>query len=317
MDKFFIFFIIFFVVFLCSSFAFSRFQEHINESSILASINTPSRIVVLAVGDILLDRGVEYMAKGDWSFPFKLIDLKADIVFANLENPISDRGARVGSIYSFRAEPESVQALEDFDILSLANNHMLDYTRPALEDTMNILKQNNIEYVGAGFNGDEAFSLKILERKNTKIGFLAYTNMGSMFWKAGDNPGIAWISNASEIIEDIQKAKKKVDVLMVSFHGGHEYSPEPNSFQVHFSKTCIDAGADIILGHHPHVIQSVERYNKGWIAYSLGNFIFDQGFSKETMEGLMLKIMIDNKNIQRVDLEKIQMNEFFQPYVEE
>jgi len=141
-----------------------------------------SEISIFFVGDIMLDRGVEYMinkeGKKDFKFPFlKIADelKKSDILFGNLEGPISDRGIKVGSIYSFRFKPEAINGLlyADFDILSLANNHMFDYQRIALEDTMDILKGNNIDYIGAGFNKEEAFSLKIKQIKNTKIGFLA------------------------------------------------------------------------------------------------------------------------------------------------
>ncbi|PIV14041.1 hypothetical protein COS44_01045 [bacterium (Candidatus Gribaldobacteria) CG03_land_8_20_14_0_80_36_40] len=243
---------------------------------------------------------------------------KSDILFANLEGPISDRGVRVGSIYSFRFKPEAVDGLVygGFDILSLANNHMLDYQRIALEDTMNILKENNIDYIGAGFNKEEAFSLKTKEIKNTRIGFLAYTNLGPENWKAGEkNSGMAWISenDISEIAKYIKKAKEKVDVLIVSLHAGEEYSKEPNLFQVSFAKICIDSGADLVIGHHPHVFQGIKKYNDGWVVYSLGNFIFDQGFSEETMKSIILKVVIKNKKIKEISSEDIKINKYFQP----
>ncbi|GAI32152.1 unnamed protein product, partial [marine sediment metagenome] len=216
-----------------------------------------SEINLFLIGDIMLDRGVEYMinkeGKGDFRFPFlKIADelKKSDILFANLEGPISDKGIKVGSIYSFRFNPKAVEGLiyAGFDVLSLANNHMFDYQRIALEDTMRILEENNIDYIGAGFNKEEAFSLKIKEIKNTKIGFLAYTNLGPENWKAGEkNPGVAWISenDIGEVVEYIKKAKEKVDVLIISLHAGEEYSKEPNLFQVSFAKICIDNGADL------------------------------------------------------------------------
>jgi len=284
-----------------------------------------SEINLFFVGDIMLGRGVEYMinkqGKGDFKFSFLKIASelqKSDILFANLEGPISDRGVRVGSIYSFRFKPEAVDGLVygGFDILSLANNHMLDYQRIALEDTMNILKENNIDYVGAGFNKEEAFSLKIKEIKNTKIGFLAYTNLGPENWKAGEkNSGMAWISenDIGEIAEDIKKSKKEVDVLIISLHAGEEYEENPTSFQTSFAMNCIENGADLVVGHHSHVVQKIERYNDGWIAYSLGNFIFDQGFSEETMKSIILKVAIKDKKIKEISSENIRINEYFQP----
>ena len=284
-----------------------------------------SEINLFFVGDIMLGRGVEYMinkqGKGDFKFSFLKIASelqKSDILFANLEGPISDKGVRVGSIYSFRFKPEAVDGLVygGFDILSLANNHMLDYQRIALEDTMNILKENKIDYVGAGFNKEEAFSLKIKEIKNTRIGFLAYTNLGPGNWKAGEkNSGMAWISenDIGEIAEDIKKSKKEVDILIISLHAGEEYEENPTSFQTSFAMNCIENGADLVVGHHSHVVQKIERYNDGWIAYSLGNFIFDQGFSEETMKSIILKVAIKDKKIKEISSEDIKINKYFQP----
>jgi len=273
----------------------------------------------------MLDRGVEYMINeegtGDFRFPFlKTADelKKADILFGNLEGPISDNGLKVGSIYSFRFKPEAINGLlyAGFDILSLANNHMLDYQRIALEDTMDILEKNNIDYIGAGFNKEEAFSLKIKEIKGTKIGFLAYVSLGSKNWLAGsENSGMAWINenDMTKVIEYVEKAKEKVDVLIISLHAGEEYAENPTNFQISFAQDCINSGADLIVGYHPHVVQRIEKYKDGWIAYSLGNFIFDQHFSKETMESIILKVVINEKEIKKVYSEDIKINEYFQP----
>lgn len=286
-----------------------------------------SEIILLAVGDIMLNRGVEHMieTKGgkDFRFPFlKIADFfqKADILFGNLEGPISDKGKKVGSIYSFRAEPEAVEGLKyaGFNILSLANNHALDYQRIALEDTIKTFKEQGIDWVGAGFNEEEAFSVKIKEVKKNKIGFLAYTNLGSGFQKATEEKtGIAWIEEKSfnKIEKDIREAKEKVDILIVSLHSGEEYQKQPTIFQKEFSKMTIESGADLIIGHHPHIIQEIEQYKSGWIAYSLGNFVFDQAFSKETMEGLLLEVIIENGMIKEVISKEIKISDFFQPYL--
>jgi len=277
------------------------------------------------VGDIMLGRGVEYMidkqGKGDFKFPFFKIAneiKKADLLFGNLEGPISNNGLKVGSIYSFRFKPEAIEGLvyADFDVLSLANNHMLDYQRIALEDTMDILKENNIEYVGAGFNKEEAFSLKVKQVKDTKIGFLEYTNLGPANWIAREtDSGLAWINQKSmeEIKEYIKEIRNKVDILVVSLHAGQEYAENPTNFQISFAQDCINSGADLVVGHHPHVVQRIEQYKDGWIAYSLGNFVFDQHFSQETMESIILKVVVDNKKIKRVYSEDIRINEYFQP----
>ena len=286
-------------------------------------------ITLILVGDIMLDRGVEYMikkeGKGDFKFPFlKIVDnLKgAKLLFGNLEGPISDKGKKVGSIYSFRHNPKTIEGLTfaGFNVLSLANNHSLDYTRKALEDCQRRLINAGIGYVGAGFTENEAFSPFIKKIEGTKIGFLAYTNLGPESWRAtSENSGIAWISekDMEKIKEDIRAAKERTDVLIVSLHAGEEYQKEPTQFQVEFSKVAIEAGADIVVGHHPHVVLPSEKYKQGYIFYSLGNFIFDQSFSEETMKGLMVKVSIKNAKIDKVIPIEIKINKFFQPEIAE
>jgi len=284
-------------------------------------------ITLIFVGDIMLDRGVEYMikkeGKGDFKFPFlKIADnLKgAKLLFSNLEGPISDKGKKVGSIYSFRHNPKAIEGLTfaGFNVLSLANNHALDYTRKALEDCLTRLSNTGIGYVGVGFTENEAFSPFIKKIEGTKIGFLAYTNLGPESWRAtSENSGIAWLSekDMEKIKEDIKAAKEKTDVLIVSLHAGEEYQKEPTQFQVEFSKMAIEAGADIVVGHHPHVVQPSEQYKQGYIFYSLGNFIFDQSFSEETMKGLLLKVLIKNNKIKKVIPIGIKINQYFQPEI--
>jgi len=285
-------------------------------------------ITIILVGDVMLDRGVEYIIKkesnGDFKFPFlKIADefKEADIIFGNLEGPISDKGTKVGSIYSFRADPKAIEGLtySGFNVLSLANNHAFDYSRKALEDTFLRLKESGINYVGAGFNEDEAFSSVIKEVKKTKIAFLAYTDLGSQYWKAmPESSGIAWISDTDleKVKIGVQNAKSQADIVIVSLHSGEEYSQTITEFQTNFSKTAIEAGADLVANHHPHVVQKNELYNGKYIFYSLGNFIFDQSFSKETMEGEILKVTIEDNKIKEVIPVKTKINEFYQPYLE-
>lgn len=291
-----------------------------------AAVEQDQKVVVAAVGDIMMDRGVGYMVNreggGDFRFPFfetKDYLEKADILFGNLENVISDKGAKVGSIYSFRANPEAAEGLKyaGFDVVSVANNHSFDYGRKALEDTFFRLKDAGIEYTGGGFSEQEAFSVKIKEVKGAKLGFMGYTNLGAASWAAkGENSGIARIGqqDLERVRQDVGEAKSRVDILFVSFHWGDEYSPTPNSFQELWARELIDSGADIILGHHPHVVQPIEKYKDGWIAYSLGNFVFDQGFSEETMTGALLEVIIQNKKIKEVNQKEVKMTPSFQPY---
>jgi len=291
------------------------------------AVSEDSQIVVLATGDIMLDRGVEYYIKknggGDFSFPFLNISeyLKnADILFGNLESVISDKGTRVGSAYSFRADPRAMDALTyaGFDIVSVANNHALDYTRLALEDSLTRLNGVGIDYIGGGMFENEAFLLKTKEIKGAKIGFLAYCSVGPRVWRATkDSSGIALVEYADfeKIKKEVAAAKEKVDVLLISMHWGAEYAGEPDASQFFWGKRLIDAGADVIIGHHPHVIQPLEQYGGGWIAYSLGNFVFDQGFSEDTMRGMVLEIKIKDKKITEVASREVKISDNFQPTI--
>lgn len=312
-----------------SIFEFKKFDKEISQTLLAQTSIFPMAkekpITLIFVGDIMLDRGVEYMVEkygeGDYQFPFLKIakDLKrADILFGNLEGPISDKGIKVGSIYSFRSDPKAIEGLTfaGFDFLSVANNHMFDYGRKALEDTFLRLKADGINYVGAGFNEKEAYLPVIKEVKGTKMAFLAYTNLGSPFWEAkGNNSGISWLEK-ERLEKDVKEAKKQAEIVIVSFHYGEEYFSEPTDFQVYISKAAIDAGADLVIGHHPHVVQKIEKYKEGWIAYSLGNFVFDQGFSEETMRGLLLKVLIEDDKIKKIIPVKIKINNFFQPEIQ-
>jgi poly-gamma-glutamate capsule biosynthesis protein CapA/YwtB (metallophosphatase superfamily) len=281
---------------------------------------------VIFVGDIMLDRGVKYQILkqgGNWQWPFlKVADefKKADLVFGNLEGPISDKGTKAGSIYSFRDDPRVISGLTlaGFDVLSVANNHAFDYTREAIEDTFLRLKEAGIDYVGGGLNATEAATPIVTEVDGVKFGFLAYTNLCPLSWRANkEKAGVNCVSSADieKIKKEIAQAKKQAEIVIVSVHAGEEYSQELNWFQVEFSKAAIDAGADIVIGHHPHVVQKYEIYKNKYIFYSLGNFVFDQSFSTSTMEGLMVKMIISEGKIKDVTSTAIKINSEFQPEI--
>ena len=318
-------------------FEFQKFEKEISEISqtqVLISFNKPSpEITLIFIGDIMLDRGVEWAinkyGKKDWKFPFlKIADnlKEADILFGNLEGPISNKGIKVGSIYSFRTDPKVIEGLNyaGFDILSVANNHIFDYSWVAMEDSFKRLKEAGIDYVGGGFNENEAYSPVIKEirdpssirgSKSVKIAFLAYNNLGSKYWEATvERSGISWLTE-ERLVEDIKKAKSKADIVIISMHFGEEYQTKANFFQKLLARAAIDAGADLIIGHHSHVVQEIEEYKGKYIAYSLGNFVFDQGFSKETMQGLLLKVIIKNGKITEIIPINIKINKFFQPEI--
>jgi len=276
---------------------------------------------MLFVGDIMLSRSVakKIYETNNTLFPFLLsADFlrSADITFGNLEGPMSSRGENQGSIYSFRADPSAVKGLvfAGFDILSLANNHIFDWGSVALNDTINLLKSNGIAPIGAGKNYTDANSPTFFYLGNTKVAFLAYTNLYPETLKADENTSGISDFDESRMERTARDVKQKADIVVVSFHWGDEYETRSNSKQQIMARKLIDSGADIVIGHHPHVTQEIEKYGNGWIAYSLGNFVFDQNFSEETMKSIAARATVQNKKITNFKSIPIQINSDFQPY---
>lgn len=260
---------------------------------------------LMFVGDIMLAREVGRMmaVSGDWRYPFLKIastTQSADLAFANLETTISDRGTRIGSIYSFRSDPRAVQGLRyaGFDVVSVANNHIWDYADDAFLDTQKYLQDAGIAYAGGGPDYEAAHTPAVLDVRGIKVAVLAYTNLLPKFFTRPDSaPASASYDDWSRVTEDIRKARSEADIMVVSYHWGTEYQAAHDRDQEDIAHKTIDAGADLVVGSHPHVVQEFEHYKNGWIAYSLGNFVFDQYFSKETMSGDILEIDTEGKTI--------------------
>lgn len=272
------------------------------------------------VGDIMMDRGVKTSVYKNFDGDFGAIFEEArairspDIMFGNLEGPISDKGKNVGSKYSFRFEPSVTPVLKDagFDILSFANNHVGDWSDEAFLDTLGRLEEENILVTGAGESYAEAKKPVIIERSGVTIGFLGTSDVGPTWMAAGENkPGII-LAGDKDLAEIISEAKRSVDVLVVSVHWGDEYKAH-NARQSALGKKMIDAGADIVVGHHPHVAQAVEEYKEGVIFYSLGNFVFDQYFSPETMSGLFAEAVVDKDGLVSHRETNFTINDLYQP----
>ncbi|MGE5326733.1 MAG: CapA family protein [Deltaproteobacteria bacterium] len=261
---------------------------------------------LLFAGDVMLSRtvGKKMAAEDNWKYPFEKIGptLKAaDLAFANLESPISDMGKNKGHLYSFRADPRVMEGLDfaGFDVLSLANNHSDDWGALALVDTIDRLRGAGIRPVGAGRNDLEAHYPVILNLHGVRIAFLANVDVPPKEATAGlDRPGVAWLV-PDRALADIRFARPLADLVIVSLHWGIEYMRKPQKSQVELAHKMIDAGADLIVGGHPHVTQPLEEYKGKYIAYSLGNFIFDQ-HDPPTHHGLMLKVTLDGKKISSV-----------------
>lgn len=290
-------------------------EETVSYESPIVSENLipePKEIKLIFFGDIMLDRGVrssvEKNFNGDYSSlfgPTKDLIKNTDIAFLNLEGPISDGGRKVGSIYSFRFNPTVATVLKDigFDIVSFANNHVGDYSTTAFNDTLAHLEKTQILQTGAGANYEDAKTPREIIIENTKFCFLGFSDVGPDWIKAKEDSAGILLASDLEFENIIKSGKLGCDILVTSFHWGDEYK-HFNSRQEKLAKSAIDAGADIIIGHHPHVIQDIEIYKGKIIVYSLGNFIFDQYFSPETLEGMNLSLVVKDKIIMDASFRK-------------
>lgn len=262
----------------------------VTESSLVLPLAIPVTRILLA-GDVMLSRyvGIVARAKGDPGWPLHDVSVllsSADIAFANLESPFSDRGRVVDKGMLFKAEPEMVQALEQagIDIVSTANNHARDCGRYGVEYTLDWLQQHGIAAVGTAPTAEAARQGTVLDRNGVRFGFLAYTYDQSNGNHADLDDRIAMMDDG-QVADDVKNMLERADVVIVSMHAGVEYQHRPNAQQQKFAHAAIDAGASVVVGHHPHVTQPVERYANGVIFYSLGNLVFDQFQQKETQRG--------------------------------
>jgi len=267
-------------------------------------------IVITAVGDVTLayhfNEWFEKLKaeKGDaaYELPFSQVKhyLEDSITIANLECALTEHDKKVPKKFSFRGKPEYAKclALGSIELVNLANNHSLDYGSKGLEDTLKALEKENIMWCGAGATIEKAREAKILESNGTRLAFLGYTDVGKEFCagkKAGNAPCLE-----DYIKEDVKAARKIADIVIVSFHYGKELAKFPSSRQRFLSRLAIDSGANIIIGHHPHVLQEVEHYKQGLIFYSLGNFCFG-GNSKHT-DSAIAKIVVSKTDIKNYEL---------------
>lgn len=278
---------------------------------------------LLFAGDMMLSRGINNVMskRNDFTYPFqKLQELtaSADIFVVNLEGPISSRGENRGSIYSFRANPKAIEGLTfaGIDLVTLANNHSGDYGPVALSDTFELLQKAGIEVVGAGVDMKNAKDARFININGLKIAFLGATPLSPAWLTRPDSSPAVAPFDEQAIIKGITEAKENgADIVAVLPHWGNEYRTKHLASQEAVAHSFVDAGANLVIGHHPHVVQSVERYGGGVIAYSLGNFIFDQNFSPDTHNGLLLKIVLKGKEIASVQEIQIEFSSSYQPYI--
>jgi len=251
----------------------------------------PQTVKIAAVGDMMFARGVAlHMDSAGFDAPLRDVAeylAEFDITTGNLECPVSEFGAPMDKKYVFRADPAIIPHLVNagFDVLTVANNHAFDYGLKCFCDGLVRLENGGIETVGGGVNLDEALKVRIVDARGIKFGLLGFNDTKTNYI-GKDRPACApayepWVFDA------IRNARDRCDVLIVQIHWGEEYRLFPTERQIELGRAMIDRGVDVILGHHPHSWQGIEFYGGGLIAYSLGNFVFDQNDMMNNLTGIL------------------------------
>ncbi|MFZ5987213.1 MAG: CapA family protein [Bacillota bacterium] len=275
----------------------NQFRQEDNEETVILSF-AGDVLLVRGVAALIEQKGADFILSG-----VKPVFDRSDISMVNLECPVSEKGTKAkDKQYTFRAKPKSLEVLTScgIDMVTLANNHILDFGREALLDTLQNLKERNIKYVGAGVNMDEASKPVFIDKKGLKIAFIASSRIiPDASWTAGKNsPGVATTYNPERILAEIKSAKEQADIVAVYVHWGEELKEQPLNYQKSLARAYVDKGADIVIGSHPHVLQGLEFYKGKIIAYSLGNFVFTN-IKRDTM---ILSIGVNKKGIKDIQV---------------
>jgi poly-gamma-glutamate synthesis protein (capsule biosynthesis protein) len=245
----------------------------------------------MVVGDLMLARQVDArIAREGVRAPFRAVQGilgRADLLIGNLESVITTRGTRQAKTYTFRAPARGAASLRraGFDLVSLANNHALDFDRVGLADTMRSLRREGVRSMGAGADAARARAPVVLTRDGLRIAFLARADarMDSNEWPrlrweaTGRRSGLAY-GRPTELRADVRAARRIADVVVVMLHSGREYATSPTPAQRRLVDAAVRGGAALVVSSHPHVLQRGRRTGSTMVAWSLGNFVFD-GFA--------------------------------------
>lgn len=272
-------------------------------------------VTLMFGGNVNLSDALGASAGNDYHWAFANMDeyRQADVAMVNLENPLTR--SKLGSgkkQLNFKADPESVKVLTagGVDIVNLANSHAMDYAEPGLVETMNTLDNSGIQHQGAGRDIKEARRPDIIEVKGQRIAYLGYYDAdlhAADQGKAGTNP-----RRNNRVAEDIRALRGQVDWIIVNYHWGVELADYPGDWQIDLARFTIDQGADLVVGHHPQVLQGAEIYKGRPIVYSLGNFIFG-GNARRDYDTAVLKVSLKDRNM-KVEFLPVEVKKF-QPKV--
>ncbi len=305
-------------------------NKSIAERLVRPSADMPAPWARLTVaGDFMLARGVDRaMRENGTLYPVEKVKdhlASADLAFANLESPIGVKGAPLpGKSIWFRARPDAIDLLKaaGLDMVTIANNHIMDYDTENFLETLDLLDQASIPYVGGGRDLAGARHPRVLQAKAVKIAFLGYSQFADLFfdWSYPKSfaaqegaPGVAGIKD-EWLAEDINKARTMADVVAVTFHWGDEFQNYPNAEQKRLAHLSVDLGADLVLGYHPHAIQGLELYKGKFIAYSTGNFIMDRQDTDLARESMLLDFQVGPGGVRQVEVHPVWIRAE-QPYI--
>lgn len=285
----------------------------------------PDPVVHLAaVGDLMLSRTLgNYLALDILDFPFRYLPeylSSPDYTVGNLETSLGDIGTPAPKAYPFQSPVQSAEALAlaGFDLVSLANNHAMDYGPEALLQGIELLAEAGVATIGAGANDTQAHTPHIAEVNGLKLAFLGYVHVpreaSSGFdvetWNAtATEPGMAW-AYPERIREDVAAALPLADHVIVILHSGFEYIEEPSEPQIAAAYAAIEAGATLVIGHHAHILQGIEYYQDGVILYGLGNFAFNIEGPPETA---IANIWLDKTGVRQIEIVPALVTETGQP----
>jgi poly-gamma-glutamate capsule biosynthesis protein CapA/YwtB (metallophosphatase superfamily) len=247
-----------------------------------------------SVGDINLGDvpGAHILAEGP-RYPWKSVGRRlrsADIAFGNLECAVSRRGTPFEKLYNFRGTPRALRGLarhSGIDVLNLANNHAGDYGPVALLDTVRGIERLGMKAVGAGRNLRRALEPQVVERLGLRVAFVGFSEVAPIeFAATPDSPGTAW-ATPEAVARAVHRARRRADVVVATFHWGIEKAPYETGQQQALAAAAADAGAQLVIGAHPHVLQPLRRQGSALVAYSLGNFVFGAVSEGTTATGIL------------------------------
>lgn len=258
---------------------------------------------LIFVGDIMVaETPGELIARGEDPFqPFSALLSSHDVRIGNLECVVATTGTAEEKPYTFRADPRTLPVLKrHFDAVSLANNHSGDFGKAAFAEQLALMDKAGLTYFGGGRDATAAHAPWIVERNGVRIALLGYVEFKPRSFEAdASRPGVAWSGEDDDVIEDIIAARRvhRADIVIPFMHWGWEDEPDPSPRLRAFARRMIDAGADLVVGGHPHVTQGAEYYRGKPIIYSLGNFLFNGFDTPATTTGWVLSARVDRTGV--------------------